>query len=51
VHGKAQLCVISLAVTEFGTGFGVRRSADAARARREIGVPVAAIVRWQALVR
>src|SRR6478735_11269598 len=46
VHGEAQLCVVGLPVAEFGTGFGVRRVAVAARAEGEVGAVIPALVRW-----
>jgi len=46
VHGEAQLCVVGLPVAEFGTGFGVRRAAVAARAEGEVGAVIPALVRW-----
>ena len=46
VHGEAQLCVVGLPVAEFGTGFGVRRTAAAARAEGQVGAVIPALVRW-----
>jgi hypothetical protein len=46
VDREAQVCVVGLPVAEFGTGFGMRRVAVAARAEGEAGVVISAFVRW-----
>src|SRR4051794_34186536 len=51
VHGEPQLCVVGLPVTQFGTGFGVRRAAIAPRTEWQFGGVVFTLVRRQALVR